>query len=79
MSPHPTNPEAVLANSVPVGGNSKTIISYDSASRVIVVFQNHSGNVYHGYVPSSWDKLPQAQKNALIGAGWFTPKGRVVK
>jgi len=79
VSPQPTNAEQALSNSVPLGGNSTGRIAYDSSTGEIVVFQNHSGDIYHGYVPSSWNELRQSEKNALIRAGLFTPKGRPIK
>jgi hypothetical protein len=79
VSPQPTNGEAVLADSVPIGGNSTGRIGYDASTGEIVVFQNHQGESYHGYVPSAWSDLRQAEKNALIRAGLFTPRGRPVR
>lgn len=83
VSPQPTNPESTLLNSVPLGGNSKGRIGYDSETGEIVVFRfdtasNVNAGNFHGYA-STWDQISQAQKNALIQAGLFTSRGRVVK
>jgi len=75
VSPQPTNPSSVLENSVPLGGNSTGRIGYDPSKGEIVVFQNHFGDAYHGYVPH-WNDLTQRQKNALIKAGLFKPNGK---
>lgn len=69
----------MLANSVPLGGNSSGRIGYDSSTMEIVVFLNHIGDAYHGYVRSSWNELRQIEKNAPIKAGLFTPKGPLPK
>lgn len=79
VSPQPTNPQDVLANSVPLGGNSSGRIGYDSSTKEIVVFQKHISDTYHGYVPSNWNELRQTEKNALIRAGLFSAKGRPLK
>ena len=76
ISPQPTNPKSVLESSFPVGGNSKSRIGYDASTGEIVVFQNHLGTAYHGYVPK-WADLTQRQKNVLIKAGIFKPNGKL--
>ena len=75
VSPQPSNPISVLEDSVPLGGNSSGRIGYDSLTKEIVVFQNHFGDSFHGYVPQ-WSDLTQRQKNALIKAGLFKPNGK---
>ena len=77
ISPQPKNPEATIADSVPVGGNSNKRIAYDSANNEIVVYQYDPGTgAYHGYAPQEWTRMPQQERNALIRAGLFKPNGK---
>lgn len=80
ISREPANPQRTLEVSKPVGGNSKARIGYDSETGEIVVFQETSENVYHGYVPENgWKDLTQGQRNALVEAGIFKNTGKLVR
>ena len=72
VSREPSDGSGVLENAVEVNG--KTRIGVDKVNKEIVVFRNHLGNRYHGYV-SSWTKLPNGMKAILRREGLVTKKG----
>jgi hypothetical protein len=81
VGPQPKDPVCTLDNSYPVpnkapAGSTQRRIGYDKDNKEIVVFREHETGRSHGYA-KTWDNLLQTERNALIDAGVFTPKGRV--
>ena len=75
-SPAPSNGQAALDNSIQVKPTSPRRIGVDRATGEIVVFDQTSPGVFHGWVPG-WDNLHQDMQRALIKAGMVTQKGKV--
>jgi len=84
----PTNPQAVLDNSVRIGPNTQRRIGYDPQAHEISIFdrdrdwwdvwdedgQFQRCGIYHGHV-RDWNQLDSQMKRALIDAGMFNRRG----
>jgi RHS repeat-associated protein len=79
VSPEPTNPEATLANSVPVKNSSTARVGVDPSTGEYVMFrETGSGNsTYHGYAVKSFNDLPNEAKAALQDAGMVSQRGKI--
>ncbi|MCM1315467.1 MAG: hypothetical protein NC244_08885 [Alistipes senegalensis] len=71
----PSDGQAALDNSLPIGPNTKRRIGISNGE--FVVLDNTIGNIFHGHV-RPWKKLSQTMQAVLKRAGLVNKKGKIL-